>query len=87
MQKHTQKHDSAIKKNEILPFAAMWMKLQNIILIEIRQILYGITYVEYKKEYKWMYIQNRNRFTDRENKLVDTKGEREVEMDKLWVCD
>ena len=27
----------------------MWMKLQNIIFIEIRQILYGITYVEYKK--------------------------------------
>ena len=49
MQKHTQKHYSAIKKNEILPFAAMWMKLQNIILIEIRQILYGITHVEYKK--------------------------------------
>ena len=45
----TQKYYSAIKKNEILPFAAMWMKLQNIILIEIRQILYGITYVEYKK--------------------------------------
>ena len=28
-----------------------------------------------------------NRFTDRENKLVDTKGEGEVETDKLWVCD
>ena len=46
---HTMEYYSAIKKNEILPFAAMWMKLQNIILIEIRQILYGITYVEYKK--------------------------------------
>ena len=33
-----------------------------------------------------MYIQKRNRFTDIENKLVDTKGESEVEMDKLWVC-
>ena len=30
MQKHTQKYYSAIKKSEILPFAAMWMKLQNI---------------------------------------------------------
>ena len=33
-----------------------------------------------------MYIQKRNRFTDIENKLVDTKEKSEVEMDKLWVC-
>ena len=37
----------AIKKNEILPFAATWMNLQNITLSEIsqRQILYDITYM------------------------------------------
>ena len=32
-----------------------------------------------------MYIQNRNRLTDIENKLVVTKGEREAERDKLSV--
>ena len=32
-----------------------------------------------------MYIQNRNRFINIENKLVVTKGEREVRRDKLGV--
>ena len=38
---------SAIKKNEILPFAATWMDLGIIILSEVsqRQILYDITYM------------------------------------------
>ena len=29
---------SAIKKNEILPFSAMWMDLENIVFSEISQI-------------------------------------------------
>ena len=38
---------SAIKKNEIMSFAAIWMDLQIIILSEVsqRQISYDITYV------------------------------------------
>ena len=41
---------SAIKKNEILPFAITWMDLEGIKLIEISQtekdkILYVITYI------------------------------------------
>ena len=34
-------------KSEILPFAATWMDLENIILSEVRQsqILYNITYL------------------------------------------
>ena len=33
--------------------------------------------MESKKLYKWMYIKNRNRLTDIENKLVVSKGEME----------
>ena len=40
---------SAIKKNEILPSAAMWMDLENIMLNEMsdreRQISYDIAYM------------------------------------------
>ena len=39
-------------------------------------IIYHL-YVESKKKYKWIYIQNRNRPTDIENKFMVTKGERE----------
>jgi len=45
---HTHTHTLAIKK-EISPFAATWMDLENIILIEMsdreRQILYDITFM------------------------------------------
>ena len=42
------KYCSAIKKkrNEMLPFAATWMNIENIMLSEIvRQILYDVTYI------------------------------------------
>ena len=42
------KYFLAIKKNEILPFAEMWMDLENIIVSEMsdreRQLLYDILY-------------------------------------------
>ena len=43
-----------------------------------RQISYDITYMGKlkKKWYKWTYLQNRNRLTDLENKLIVTKEER-----------
>ena len=34
---YTMEYYSAIKKKEILPFAAMWMDLENIMLSEINQ--------------------------------------------------
>ena len=34
---HIMEYYSAIKKNEILPFATMWMELEGIVLIEISQ--------------------------------------------------
>ena len=44
---YTVEHYSAMKKNEILPSAAAWMDLEDIILSEIsqRQTLYDITYM------------------------------------------
>ena len=37
--------------------------------------LIPLKYVESKKWYKWTYLQNRNRFSDIENKCMITKGE------------
>ena len=50
-----------------------------ITLNEIRekQIPYGIIYMwTLKEQYKWTYLQIRNRPTDFENKLTVIKGER-----------
>ena len=63
-----------------MPFAATWMDLEIIILSEVSQTKTNIwhhLYVEsnFKKWYKWTYLQNRNRLTDIENKLMVTKGE------------
>ena len=41
-----------------------------------RQISYDTTYRQTLKKWnKWTYLQNRNRLTDIENKLMVTKGE------------
>ena len=64
------------KKNEIMPFSATWVDLEIIIVSEVNQ--------EKKDKYHMLshmwnlgtYLQNRYRFTDIENKLVFTKGER-----------
>ena len=40
---HTMEYYSAIKKNEIMPFAATWMDLEIIILIEVNQTKTNIT--------------------------------------------
>ena len=81
----------------MLPFAATWMDLENIILSEVSQTekdkYYMIPLIKtniicgIKKWYKWSYLQNRNRLADIENKLMVTKGEREVGRDKLGVWD
>ena len=51
----------------------MWMDLDFIILSEVSQKEKDITYhlyMESKIWQKWTYLQNRNRLTDTENRLV-----------------
>ena len=58
--------------------AATWMDLEIMLLSEVGQKendRYHI-YLESKIWHKWMYLQNRNRLTDIENKLMITKKER-----------
>ena len=77
---------SATKWNEIMPFVATQMDLEIIILSEEgqtkRSIIWYQLCVESKKWYKWTYLQKRNRLTDIENKLMDTKGGREEGINK-----
>ena len=79
---YTMEYYSAIKKNEIMPFAATQMDLEIIILSEVSQTekdKYHIAYMwNLKKWYKWTYLQNRDRVTDVENKLMVTGGKGEV---------
>ena len=51
---HTMEYYSAIRKNEIMPFAATWVDLEIIILSKSeRQISYDMTYLwNLKKWYK-----------------------------------
>ena len=69
---------SAIRKNEILSSAAIWMDLENIILTEVsqRQIQYDITYMwNLKNNTSNCICKTEN--TDIENKPVVTKWKKE----------
>ena len=65
-----------------MPFAAIRMDLEIVILSEVSQrkknIIWYRLYVEFKKRHKWTYLQNRKKLTDTENKFRITKGERWV---------
>ena len=74
---------SAVIKKEVMPSATVWMDPDVILLSEVREAEKGKYYVidhlhlKSKKRWcKWTYLQNRNRLTDKENKLMLTKGER-----------
>ena len=42
---YTMEYYSAIKKNEMMPFAATWVDLEIVVLSEDREILYDIPYM------------------------------------------
>ena len=67
----------AIKNNEIMPFAASWIDLEIIILSEVNQRktknIWYCLYMESKTWCKGIYLQNRNRLTDVENRFVVAK--------------
>ena len=67
-----------IKKSEGMPFAATWMDAENVILSEVSQLKTNIIYCLYMHLKNWVQInlQNRNRVTYAENKLVVTREER-----------
>ena len=77
-----------------MPFEVTWVDLEinNIIIGEVRQkekdkyTTYH-SYVESKKLYKLPYLQNGDRLTDIENKLIVTIKERGEGKDKLRVWD
>ena len=68
-----------MEKNEIMPFAAIWMQLEIIIPRGVSQKEKGkyhmISYVESIIWNKWTYLQKRTRLTDIENRLVVAEGE------------
>ena len=60
----------ALEKSEIMPTAATRMDLEIVILSEVSQRQIYHLYVEFKKWYKWTYLQNRNWLTNLESSLM-----------------
>ena len=72
---YTTEYYSAIKKSEIMPFAATWMDFDLVVLSEVSQTQkdkYHVTNMwNLKKEGgKMNFLQNRSRVTDVEHKLT-----------------
>ena len=71
---------SAIKENEIMPFAATWMDLESVIQSKVSQRekeKYHMTSLIcriLKKLYKLISLQNRSRFMDLDNELMVASG-------------
>ena len=76
---YTMEHYSAIKKNEIMPFATTWKDLKIIILTEVSQrktnTMWYHLYVESKKVDTNELIYKAQTDLQIENKLTITEGE------------
>ena len=86
---YTMEYYSAIKKNEIMLFAAKGMEIM--ILSKVSQKEKDkyrmISLMESKKQHKRTYLQNKNRLTDIVNRLVVAKGEGRWGREGLGVWD
>ena len=82
---YTMEYFSAIQKDEILPFATMWMDHEGIMLYEMsngeRQIVWFYSYVKYKTT---TTTNERSKCIATENTGVSTRGE-EGECKIKWV--
>lgn len=77
------KYYSDIKKKEILPFTAIWMDLEGIMLSEINHTeedKYVITYNMESKKIKLVNIKNKTN-----SQIVVLSGERKGGRDKIGV--
>jgi len=80
---YTMEYYSAIKRTKILPFAATWMQLEILILSEVSQTekdmdrMLSTCMWALKYGHKGIYLQNRRRLTDLENRVSVAKGEGE----------
>ena len=85
----TLEYYSAIKKNEIIPFAAIWMDKEIIILSEVshteKNKYHDSSYLWNHKMTQMNLFKNRKSLTDIENKFMLTKGE--TGPDKLGALD
>ena len=83
---YTMEYYAAMKKDEIMPFAATWMQPE-MMLSEVRKkktnTIYHL-YVELKKRHKWTYLQNKKWHTGIENRLGVGKGKLGRDRAGIW---
>ena len=89
---HTTEYYSAIKKNEILSFAAAWIVFEDMIVSEISQAkTNNVWYLLHLESKKWQqsceYNNNKQKTRLIENRLVSTSGERKRGRGNINVGD
>ena len=77
---YTMEYYSAVKKNEIMPFAVTWMDLEIVILNEVSQKEKGKYHMisltgGIWNWHQWTYLWSRNGLVDIENRPIAAKGD------------